>query len=159
MRDQGDNSETHKGLQCPIVMLLHTDPRLFFKEKNLIFHNSESDLLSLSQKPGLYPLWLIRFTVTKIKSENALWWFEYPCLEGNGTIRRCVLVEIGVALLKEVCHCGGEVWDSPPSSWRQSFLGCPPIKMQNSQLLLQHCACLDTAVLSTLTIMDWTWNL
>ena len=26
---------------------------------------------------------------------------------GNGTIRRCDLVGVGVALLEEVCHCGG----------------------------------------------------
>ena len=26
---------------------------------------------------------------------------------GHGTIRRCGLVEVGVALLEEVCHCGG----------------------------------------------------
>ena len=25
---------------------------------------------------------------------------------GNGIIRRCGLVVVGVALLKEVCHCG-----------------------------------------------------
>ena len=26
---------------------------------------------------------------------------------GNGTIRRCGLVEVGVTLLEEVCHLGG----------------------------------------------------
>jgi hypothetical protein len=26
---------------------------------------------------------------------------------GNGIIRRCGLVDEGVALLEEVCHCGG----------------------------------------------------
>jgi hypothetical protein len=26
---------------------------------------------------------------------------------GSGTIRRCGLVEVGVALLEDVCHCGG----------------------------------------------------
>lgn len=25
----------------------------------------------------------------------------------NGTIRKCGLVRVGVALLDEVCHCGG----------------------------------------------------
>jgi hypothetical protein len=25
---------------------------------------------------------------------------------GSGTIRRCCLVGVGVALLEEVCHCG-----------------------------------------------------
>jgi hypothetical protein len=27
-------------------------------------------------------------------------------LLGSGTIRRCSLVEVGVALLEDVCHCG-----------------------------------------------------
>ena len=27
---------------------------------------------------------------------------------GSGTIRWCGLVGVGVALLEEVCHCGGE---------------------------------------------------
>jgi hypothetical protein len=26
---------------------------------------------------------------------------------GSDTIRRCGLIEVGVALLEEVCHCGG----------------------------------------------------
>ena len=26
---------------------------------------------------------------------------------GRGTIRRCILVGVGVALLEEACHCGG----------------------------------------------------
>jgi hypothetical protein len=26
---------------------------------------------------------------------------------GSGTIRRCALVGVGVALLEEECHCGG----------------------------------------------------
>ena len=28
---------------------------------------------------------------------------------GSGTVRVCSLVGVGVALLKEVCHCGGEL--------------------------------------------------
>ena len=28
---------------------------------------------------------------------------------GSGTIRRCGLVGVGVALLEEVCHCGGRL--------------------------------------------------
>jgi hypothetical protein len=27
---------------------------------------------------------------------------------GSGTVRRCGLIGVGVALLEEVCHCGGE---------------------------------------------------
>jgi hypothetical protein len=34
-----------------------------------------------------------------------LWW----------CIRRCGLVGVGVALLEEVCHCGGDLWDAPSS--------------------------------------------
>ena len=30
-----------------------------------------------------------------------------PNLTGSGTIRRCGFVGVGVALLEEVCHCGG----------------------------------------------------
>jgi hypothetical protein len=32
--------------------------------------------------------------------------FEYLAL-GSGSLRRSALVRIGVALLEEVCHCGG----------------------------------------------------
>ena len=28
---------------------------------------------------------------------------------GNGTIRRCGLIGVGVALLEEMCHCGREL--------------------------------------------------
>ena len=28
---------------------------------------------------------------------------------GHGTIRRCGLVEVGVAFLEEVCHCGSRL--------------------------------------------------
>jgi hypothetical protein len=33
---------------------------------------------------------------------------------GSGTIRTCNPIEVGVALLKEVCHCGGELLNMPP---------------------------------------------
>jgi hypothetical protein len=33
------------------------------------------------------------------------------CPIGSGTIRRYGLVEVGVALLEEVCHCGGRLRD------------------------------------------------
>jgi hypothetical protein len=36
-----------------------------------------------------------------------LWWFKYAWPIESDTIRRCGLVGIGVALLKEVSHCGG----------------------------------------------------
>ena len=35
---------------------------------------------------------------------------NYPYMPtGSGTIRRCGFVEVGVALLEEACHCGGEL--------------------------------------------------
>jgi hypothetical protein len=34
---------------------------------------------------------------------------------GNGIIRRCGLVEVGVAFLEEVYHCGVGLGDPPPS--------------------------------------------
>lgn len=37
-----------------------------------------------------------------------VWWFE--CLAiGSGTIRRCVFIEGGMALLEGVCHYVGEL--------------------------------------------------
>jgi hypothetical protein len=41
---------------------------------------------------------------------------------GSGTIRRCGLVEEGMALLEEVCHCGGGLIDPPPSCLDASLL-------------------------------------
>jgi hypothetical protein len=35
-----------------------------------------------------------------------LWWFKYSWPTGSDTIKRYVLVGIGVALLEEVCHHG-----------------------------------------------------
>jgi hypothetical protein len=49
-----------------------------------------------------------------------LWWFECFGL-GSGTIRRCDLVGVGVALLEEVCHCGGGLGDPP------NHLGASPV--------------------------------
>jgi hypothetical protein len=36
----------------------------------------------------------------------------------SSTIRRCGFVEVGVALLETVCHCGGGLWDPLPSCLR-----------------------------------------
>jgi hypothetical protein len=41
---------------------------------------------------------------------------------GSGTIRRCGLVRVGVASLKEVCHCGHGLKDSHPSCLEVSLL-------------------------------------
>jgi hypothetical protein len=45
--------------------------------------------------------------------------FECAWPIGSGTIRRCGLVAVGVVLLEEVCHCGGELWDLLCSSYTQ----------------------------------------
>lgn len=37
-------------------------------------------------------------------------WVERNGPKGSGTIRRCGLVEVGVVLSEEVCHCGGRHW-------------------------------------------------
>jgi hypothetical protein len=39
----------------------------------------------------------------------ALWQFVYAWTLGSATIRWCGLVGIGLALLKEVCYCVGEL--------------------------------------------------
>ena len=61
-----------------------------------------------------------------------------------------------VALLKEVCHYGGRLWN-PPS--RCLSLQSSSVylwnKMENSQLL-QHHACLYAAMLPAIMIMVWT---
>ena len=96
-----------------------------------------------------------------------LWWFEqvWPhrscmCLYAwpmrSGTIRMCILVRVGIALLKWVWLC----WEQVRPCWRRCVTGegrlwgllCSShpvqniisfcylqIKMQNPQLLLQHC--------------------
>ena len=56
-------------------------------------------------------------------------------------LRRCGLVEIGVVLLEEVCHCGnvlGNVLKLQPVQRRESLSGCLQIKMWNSHLLLPN---------------------
>ena len=44
--------------------------------------------------------------------------FEFLVL-GSGTVSRYDLVGVGVALLEEVCHCGGELWGLIGSSYVQ----------------------------------------
>lgn len=47
----------------------------------------------------------------------------------------------GVTLLEKVCH-----YDTPPNHMEANSPGSLQMKIQNSQLLLQH-ACLDAAML------------
>lgn len=55
----------------------------------------------------------------------------------SGTIR-CGNVGIDLALLEEVCHCGSGSLNPLPSCLEDSLLAAFPVKMQNSELLLQH---------------------
>ena len=41
---------------------------------------------------------------------------------GSATIRKCGLVGVGIALLEEVCHCGGGLSDPSPSCLEDSPL-------------------------------------
>jgi hypothetical protein len=41
---------------------------------------------------------------------------------GSGTVRKCGLVRVSVALLKEGCHCGGGLRDPTPSCLKDSSL-------------------------------------
>jgi hypothetical protein len=71
-----------------------------------------------------------------ITERGTVWWFEYVCPMGSGTIGRCGLVGVGVASL-----VGSE---APPSMEESASPGCCQIKMKNSQLLLQHHESLQT---------------
>ena len=75
----------------------------------------------------------------------------------------------GMALLEEVCHCGvgfgGLLLYSDSihcqrelslAAWKTLSSDCHRIRMQISQLLLQHSVCLHTAMLPAIMIMDET---
>jgi hypothetical protein len=66
----------------------------------------------------------------------------------SGTFRRCNLVEGGVALLEEVCHFGGGLWNPSPT--------CLKSRCRLLKRLLQEHICLGAVMLPTLMIMDWT---
>jgi hypothetical protein len=53
---------------------------------------------------------------------------------GSGTIRKCSLVRVGVALLEEVCHGGGGAGCSSKAYGS---------RCSNSQLLHKHHVCLN----------------
>ena len=67
---------------------------------------------------------------------------------GSGTIRRCGLVGVGVALLEEVCHCGGGLCNPLPSCLEDSSL---LFTFGTQCRLLQRHAYLDAAMLPALT--------
>ena len=69
---------------------------------------------------------------------------------GSDTIRN---FEVGVALLKEVCHCGVSFETLLLTAWKIVSSGFLKIKMYNSQLLLQHHVCLQAAMLPAMIIM------
>ena len=70
-------------------------------------------------------------------------------LLGSGTIRRCGLVGGSVSL-----WVGFEVLDVQARPRVSLSSCCLPIQMENSQLLLQHHACLYTNMFPDLTIVD-----
>jgi hypothetical protein len=59
---------------------------------------------------------------------------------GRGTIRSCILVGVGVALLEEACHCGGGLWDPHPNCLRDSVFRLP--SEQDSELSAPPVPCL-----------------
>ena len=59
-----------------------------------------------------------------------LWWFENTWPMWSGTIRRCGLVGISVALLEEVHHCVGGFW---------SLLVLKLLSVWEENLLLAFC--------------------
>ena len=72
----------------------------------------------------------------------------------SGTIRRCAFVGVGVALLEEICLCGGKLGSLPPSVSGYLQMSQPiSYKMSDSQLLLQYQNCLHTAMLSIMMIV------
>lgn len=75
------------------------------------------------------------------------------CLIRNGIIRRYDLVGGSLSLW-------GQALRSPMFKlcivWHTVSFYCLQIKMQKSQLLLQHHVCLDAAMLPTMIIMDKT---
>jgi hypothetical protein len=74
---------------------------------------------------------------------------------GLGTFRRCGPVGIGAALLKEVCHCGGRLWDPPPGCLR-TFCPCLPLN-EDVELSAPPAPGLPGCCWApVLMIMDWT---
>jgi hypothetical protein len=65
---------------------------------------------------------------------------------GSGTIRRYGLVGIGVALLEDVCHCGGGLRD-PPSCLKKTICSWLPLGEDVGLSAPPARACLDAAVL------------
>jgi hypothetical protein len=74
---------------------------------------------------------------------SGMWKFEYGW-PGSGTIRKWGLGRVGMALLEEVCHCGGGLWDSPPSHMGEN-LSCLPseqdVESQHPLALCLHRYC------------------
>jgi hypothetical protein len=74
----------------------------------------------------------------------------------NGTIRRCGLVGVGVALLEEVCHCGAG-FEVQSSSYTQGDTQSPAafrLRCRTLSSILQHHVCLHAAMLFAMMIMD-----
>lgn len=72
---------------------------------------------------------------------------------GSGTIRRCDLVGVGVALLEEMCHSGGGLGEVPPTCLDGSLLQFA-FGTRYRTLNSSNHTCLDAAIFSTMMIMD-----
>lgn len=65
------------------------------------------------------------------------------CMGRRGLARRVVLLG-GVDLLEEVCHCGDELWDLPPSCLEDSLLVSFETRYRTlSSASTAHVPCLD----------------
>jgi hypothetical protein len=60
---------------------------------------------------------------------------------GSGTIRRCHIDGVGVALLEEVCHCGCGLDEFSPSCLRMLVFSCVPSE-KDLELLAFPAPCL-----------------
>ena len=81
-----------------------------------------------------------------------------PRLTGNGTIRKCGLVGVGITLLEKLCYWA---WALRFQKLRPGTVTlspcCLPTSIENSLLYLQPHVCLCVTLLSSMTI--WTKSL
>jgi len=92
---------------------------------------------------------------------DALWWFEYAWPMGSATSRRCGLVGESVSLCRPAMRASSvqalpneeEICSYLVTVAASLFLGCIRIKILNN---LQHHVYLDSAMLPTMIITDWT---
>ena len=73
---------------------------------------------------------------------------------GSGSIRRCSLVGVIVALLEEVCHCGVG-FETLLLTALKTVFWLSWIRIQYPQFLFQQYVCLDATMLTAKMIMNW----